>query len=167
MPNFARRFAAPVLAFAALSLTGAAQAQDSAPAAGPSKNAPHGWDPAQMRARMQARRDARLHVLHDALGLRADQEAAWQTFATDSARPHDGARRDHRRGDDVALTTPERLDRMALRMGEKQAQLQRRAQSVKRFYAALDARQQKTFDALVAMRDHRMGGMREGFHDRG
>ena len=167
MSKIARRFAAPVAAFAVLSLAAAAQAQTAAPAAQPDAAAQARWNPEAMRARMQARRDERLHLLHDALALRTDQEPAWQAFTQDSARPDRGDHAGRRHEESAAMTTPERLDRMARRMGEKQVELQHRADAVKRFYAALDTRQQKAFDALVALRGRRMGGMRDGPHERG
>ena len=114
-----------------------------------------------MKAHFEARRAARAQVLHDALGLRPDQDGAWQAFLAEMKPPEGEARRhQHMPRDGAApLTTPERLDRMAQRMGERQARFQHHADTVKRFYAALDARQQKTFDALTALRGGGHGGM--------
>ncbi|HEY5409288.1 MAG TPA: Spy/CpxP family protein refolding chaperone, partial [Caulobacteraceae bacterium] len=120
----------------------------------------------KMRQHMEERRGRRQQVLHDALGIRADQEGAWQAFAASSHRP-DGDRGPgmrHRGGEgdgqQAELTTPQRLDRMAQRMSERQARFAQRAEATKRFYAALDGRQQKTFDALVMARGggHGMDG---------
>jgi hypothetical protein len=122
----------------------------------------HRWgDRTQMRERMQARRQQRLQVLHDALGLRSDQESAWQAFAAASAPPAEGRRPEEGRPPEgaQALTTPERLDRMQRRMEERRVRFEQRAAAIKRFYAVLDARQQKTFDALVGARE----GGRMGF----
>jgi Spy/CpxP family protein refolding chaperone len=144
----------PALALTAtLGLTLAAQAQPTTPAGPPQQQQQHGWDREGMRARMQARMDQRFQVFHDALGLRADQEAAWQTFKTEWRPAGDrmGRRRDEDR-DAAPMTTPERLERMAQRMSERQAAMARRAEAVKRFYAVLDERQRKTFDALVSLR---------------
>ncbi len=142
----------------ALSLAASASAQNAPP---PPPGAADGqarhWDPAQMRARMEERRQRRQQILHDALGLRADQEGAWQAFMA-SRRPPDGERgRGMRRpgegdGERAELTTPQRLDRMAQRMSEHEARFAQRAAATKAFYAALDPRQQKTFDALVMVR---------------
>ena len=114
-----------------------------------------------MKARFEAHRQARAQLLHDALGLRPDQDGAWQAFLADMRPPEgEAGRRPHGRDEGAApLTTPERLDRMAQRMGERQARFQHRADVTKRFYAALDARQQKTFDALTALRRGEHGGM--------
>ena len=142
----------------ALSLTASASAQDAPPPSGAVAGQAHHWDPAKMRARMDERRQRHDQILHDALGIRADQEAAWQAFNA-SRRPPEGERGPgmHRPGGEgdgqhAELTTPQRLDRMAQRMSERQARFAQRAAATKAFYAVLDPRQQKTFDALVMSR---------------
>jgi protein CpxP len=119
------------------------------------------WDPAAMKARFEARRQARAQLLHDALGLRPDQDGAWQAFLAEMRPPEgDASRHRHMHEEGGApLTTPERLDRMAQRMGERQARFQHHAEAVKRFYTALDARQQKAFDAITALRGGERGRM--------
>lgn len=114
-----------------------------------------------MQAHFEARRQARAQLLHDALGLRPDQGGAWQAFLAEMRPPEgDAGRGRHMRDEGAApLTTPERLDRMAQRMGERQARFQHHAEAVKRFYGVLDARQQKTFDALIALHGGEHGGM--------
>ena len=72
--------------------------------------------------------------------------------------------RRHEEGDRAELSTPQRLDRMMERMQERQARFAQRAEAVKRFYASLDPRQQKTFDALAIVRGGGMGGMRHHDH---
>jgi len=144
-----------------LSCATASYAQDQAapPPPGPGAHDGHHWDPAAMKAHMEARRQAHEQMLHDALGLRGDQEGAWQAFIASMRPPEGEGDRHHMRPDGAApLTTPERLDKMAQRMSEHQARFQHHADAVKTFYAALDARQQKTFDALMA----RGGGGRDG-----
>ncbi len=139
-------------------------AQDQGGASPPPAGAhagPHaGWNPEQMRARMQQRRQQRLQTFHDALGLRADQEAGWQALVA-ALQPPAGERRpgmERGQGEQGApLTTPQRLDRMAQRMAERQARFQQRSEAIKRFYATLDARQKKTFDALVSAHLGRFG----------
>lgn len=140
-----------------LSCATAGHAQDQGPPpAGPGG---HHWDPAAMKAHFEARLAARAQLLHDALGLRPDQDGAWQAFLAEMKPPEgEAVRRPHMRDEGAApLTTPEQLDRMAQRMSERQARFQHHAEAVKRFYAALDARQQKVFDAITALR----GGERE------
>ena len=179
---------APALAVAlGLSLCAAAAgfAQDAAaPAGGQAMGPQHKhWDPAQMKARMEARRAEHVKFLHDALTIRPDQEAAFQAFV---ASMHHG---DHKgeggqwggmrhgmRGDAVggdhgqgaaereSLTTPQKLDRMEKRMSDRQARFQQHAEQVKAFYAALSPEQQHTFDALMKMHGHHGGHHGMGGH---
>ena len=146
-----------------LSCATAGHAQDQGPPPpGPgAHDGAHHWDPATMKAHFEARRQARAQELHDALQLRPDQDSAWQAFLADTRPPEgEAGRHQHMHKDGAApLTTPERLDRMAQRMGERQARFQHHADAVKRFYAALDARQQKAFDALADLRGGEHGGM--------
>ena len=145
--------------------TGVANAQATAPAGPPAKGEhEHHWgDPAAMKQKMEERRRAHEQVLHDALGLRADQEGAWQAFIASTAPPEGPGGRGERmhREEGAQLSLPERLDRMLQRMNERQSEFQRRAQAIKTFYAALDARQQKTFEALISMR---FNGRERGEH---
>ncbi len=152
----------------ALSIAAAAWAQPAPPPASDSAGAPAGahFDREAMRARMEARRQERLQTLHDALGLRADQDGAWRAYVDGMRQPEGREGRDHRdhaRGEGP-MTTPERLDRMAQRMSEHQAAFQRRAETIKGFYAALSPTQQRTFDALGRLR---MGGRGMGGHEHG
>ena len=155
-----------------MSLAASASAQQRPPPPPPGAGpAGRQWDPSEMRARFEERRQQRQQVLHDALGLRPDQDGAWEAFLATEHRP-DGERGPgmrHREGEDGQrgeLSTPQRLDRMAQRMSERQARFAQRADAIKRFYAALDPRQQKTFDALaMAEHGHGMGGF--GGHGHG
>jgi hypothetical protein len=105
----------------------------------------------EMRARHEK-------AMHDILMIRPDQEAAFHAFTAALAPPPMGDRdgkswRDHGPGA-MAMTTPERLDRMAARMSERQARFQTMAAATKTFYAALSPEQRRAFDALPMM----MGG---------
>ena len=154
-----------------LTTVAVADAQNGPPSAPPAAEAgQRHWDPAKMRARFDERRQHRQQVLHDALGLRADQEGAWQAFVASSKRPEGergpGMRR-HDEGDRAELTTPQRIDRMQQRMAERQQHFAQRGDAIKRFYAALDGRQQKTFDALIMAGGGGMGGFGHGGGHRG
>jgi hypothetical protein len=107
----------------------------------------------------QEREQARAAALHAVLNLRPDQEPAFQAFVA-ATRPPEGRGKGMDHGDQAVapMTTPQRLDRMAARMAERQAAFQRRADAVRRFYGALSPAQQRAFDALHALR----GGGREG-----
>jgi hypothetical protein len=136
-----------------------ADAQDAPPAsAAPGAPMQHRG---MMRERMEHMRAERLRLLHDALGVRPDQEGAWQAFAAALA-PQPGSHERHARGEGAPgeprhLTTPERLDRMQARMTERMAAFQRHAAAVKALYAALTPAQQRTFDALAQLRVGRGG----------
>jgi hypothetical protein len=151
----------PALALiAALAGASAVQAQD-APSTPGAPAAHRAWDPAQFRARMEARRAERLKALHDVLAIRPDQESAFQAFAA-AVRPPERTPGDHPggKGGDRAqlasLTTPERLDHMAQRMQERtqrrQAAFTRRAEATKALYSALSPEQRRTMDALPLLR---------------
>jgi hypothetical protein len=96
------------------------------------------------------RAEAHAQALRAVLNIRPDQEAAFQAFqaAMKPAERQEGMHW-HQDGDAMQhLTTPERLDRMAARMAERQAEFQRRAAAIKTFYAALNHEQQHAFDAM-------------------
>jgi Spy/CpxP family protein refolding chaperone len=147
------------LTFAA---AGVALAQDAPPP--PGAHAPGAWSPHGKWG--EHRRGEHERLLHDALALRPDQEAAWTAFkASMEPSPEAQARRqawaqeavdrkDGPRAEHPHLTTPERLDKMAARMAEHQAAFQRHAAAVKTFYAVLTPQQQRTFDALATMGMH-------------
>lgn len=151
-----------------LSLAAAAHAQNQpGPPPREEGRGAHAWgQPGDMRARFEARRAQRAQLLHDALGLRSDQEGAWSAFMAEM-KPPERADARMRHDDAVPLSAPERMDRAAARMGERQAAFQHRTDAVKRFYAALDERQRKTFDALVNLRLAKFGRGGGGFHRMG
>lgn len=144
---------------AAACVSSVALAQE--PPAGPPPPAPGmdpGMDHGAWEARMHERAEARAKALRDVLNLRPDQEAAFQALQAAMKPPE--SMRDHR-GDQAemaGLTTPDRLDRMAARMNERQAAFQRRATAIKQFYAVLSPAQQHAFDALPDL----MGDGRRG-----
>lgn len=99
------------------------------------------------------RSEARARALHDVLNLRPDQDAAFKAFLASITPPHmgEGPMPGEEHEGTERLTTPQRLDRMAARMAEHQAEFQRHADAVKRFYAILSPEQQRAFDALPAL----------------
>ena len=157
--NLLLRASASVAAMAAgVSVAYAVQAQDQAPPAqGPAHSAE------QRAAWMHDRQEAHAKALQAILNLRPDQEAAFQAFqAAMTPPPHEHHDMDHAAG--AAMTTPQRLDRMADRMAKHEAEFRRRAEAIKAFYAALSPEQQRAFDAMPMMRggDHDMGHGRMG-----
>lgn len=115
-------------------------------------------DPAKREA-MFAKRSAELKTK---LKITADQESAWTSFTT-AMKP--AARMDHQRMDRSEmekLTTPERIDKMRAmhtqHMTERTAAMDKRSEATKTLYAALNADQKKTFDAMHANMGRRHGG---------
>ena len=138
---------------AVASVAYAVQAQDQAqPTPGSPPSA------AQRAAWMHDRQEAHAKALHAILNLRPDQEAAFQAFQAAMTPP---PREHHEHMDQAAaaaMTTPQRLDRMADRMAKHDADFRRRADAIKAFYAALGPDQQRAFDAMHEMGGHRGGG---------
>lgn len=133
-----------------------AQAQTPPPSAPMQAHAmqQHGrMDPAKMQAHMAARQAA----LKAKLNLNAAQDGAWNDYLATMQPPANammGKSRAERRKmfDDLkAMTTPERLDRMAAMQSERAAQMQKRNQATRNFYDTLTAEQQKVFDANTMM----------------
>ncbi len=104
-------------------------------------------DPAKRFERMQAHRAKRMADLKTKLNLTSAQEGAWSSF-TAASQPPAGARPARPdRAEFAKLTTPQRLERMQAHQAERSAMFAKRAEATKTFYAALNADQQKTFDA--------------------
>jgi len=107
-----------------------------------------GMDPARME-KMAARH---LDSLKAKLKITPEQEAAWTTFAA-SMKPNMGMMKaKHPDPAEMSkLTTPERMDKMTAlhkqHAAERDAMMTQRNESVKTFYAALNADQKKVFDA--------------------
>jgi periplasmic protein CpxP/Spy len=148
-----RVLASLVALSAAACLSTASFAQDAGPGGAPPPPPPAG-DHEHFAERMREHAEARAKALRDILNLRPDQEAAFQAFLAAMKPPeHPGEMGAEHRDMAAAarLTTPQRLDKMAARMAEHQAEFQRHADAVKRFYAALSPEQQRAFDALHGM----------------
>lgn len=105
------------------------------------------------------RRAAHLAGLKQKLGLSAEQEAAWNTFAavTQDGPRRPGMQRQAMRGDFEKLSTPERLDRMLAMSELRRSHLLERAQAIKALYVQLTPEQQRVFDAEAMPRPHRHG----------
>lgn len=145
---------------AALSLPALAQpapADAAAPAATQTQRA-H----AQHKDRKEMRKQHGEHMQRRAAELKAklqlspEQEGAWTTF-TDAMKPQErGAQLDWKGMRD--LTTPERIDRMRAMRAQRDAEMDRRGEATKAFYAQLNPAQQKTFDAQAQRMGPRMHG---------
>ncbi len=113
----------------------------------------------QREAGRDDRRAAHLAGLKQKLGLSAEQEAAWNTFAaaTQHGSRHPGLERQTMRGDFDKLSTPERLDRVLAMSELRRSHLLERAQAIKALYAQLTPEQQRVFDAEAMPRPHLHG----------
>jgi len=154
--TFQRVALAAVIGFG---LVVSAAAQDRSPGPGASAGA-RGGDRQKL---FEDRQHSREQRLHDLLQIKPDQETAFRTFVSslEQARPERGQRQGGRgQGEREALTTPQRLDRAAQRLGEAQQRLQKEAAAVKTFYAVLSPDQRKAMDTMPL----RFGG---GFGRRG
>lgn len=164
-----RSFAATALAAAMFAAAAAPSfAQTAAPAAqAPAASASADAKPGQHRAherrermspeQRQERMAKRADALKQKLKLTADQEPAWNAFQ-EAMHPKDKpehARLDRKEMD--KLTTPERIDRMRAVHAQRSAEMDRRGEAVKTFYATLKPEQQKVFDQESARMMHRFG----------
>lgn len=147
-----------------------AQAQPQQPGTGGpqmmqgQRGQPDGARAERFRARQQERMAKRLGVLKAQLKIAPAQEGAWTAWTTalqPAARP---PRPD--RAEMARLTTPERIDRMKARRAARQADMDRRLDATKTFYAALSAEQKAAFDA-VGLRFMGAKGKRGGRGDGG
>jgi protein CpxP len=160
---------------AALGMGAIAQTQTPPAAPAGPGGAPHAQqgergrhDPAraeQFRARMQERMAKRLGELKGKLQITAAQEGAWTTWTT-ALKPAQFQRPD--RAEFERLATPERIDRMRALRAQRNAEMDKRMDATKTFYAALTPDQKKVFDeqGMRFMRGGK-GGMHHGRHHHG
>jgi protein CpxP len=145
---------------AVLGSSAMAQAQVPATAPGAMHQGHHGhhgrhYDP----AKMQERHAQRLAELKQKLQITAAQEPAWNNF-TSAVRPNLDRKRMDR--DAVArMSTPDRIDHMRVLRQQRAAEMDRRGEATKAFYATLTPEQQKVFDAETARMGH---GRKHGGH---
>ncbi len=106
----------------------------------------------QDRAHKPGERDAQRHQhrmdkLKQSLKLSQDQGQAWAAFEG-AMQPGTMTRPDHEAMS--KMTTPERLEVMTQMKTQHSAQMQKRLDATRAFYAALTPEQQKTFDQETA-----------------
>jgi len=160
----------PLLISAVLASSAMLVQAQSAPAGGGMMMHAHGqkengqgrMDPAKMQERMAAR----AAELKGKLNLTAAQEGAWTDYLAAMQPPANRMRmgRDERQKmheEMQAMTTPQRLDRMAAMKAERDAHMHQSEQATRNFYDALTPAQQKVFDANTLMgAGHGKGGQR-------
>lgn len=159
IPKRALMAAALAAAFAGLSATAIAQNTPAAPAAPTTtQQAQEGARDGQRDAKRAERMAERQAALKAELKITADQEPAWNAFVA-RTQPQARPARQGPRKDWSALTTPQRLDKMAAMKAERDARMGQRHDAIKSFYAALNAEQQKVFDARQ-MQGYQRAGMK-------
>lgn len=151
-----------------LAAMGASAFAQTAPPAAPSAAPPVATAPTAKEhggrhdlAKMQAHFAKRQAELKAKLQLTAAQEPAWNIFSN-AVQPSGNFKRPDR-AEFAALTTPERVDKMKAHRAERNAQMDRRAEATKTFYATLTPAQKKTFDEATLYRGGH-GGKHHGGH---
>lgn len=122
----------------------------------------HGPRTEKMREHMAERHAQHLAALKVKLQLSASQEGAWKTFADAMQPPVTPPARMDRVAMDK-LSTPERIDQMQALHAQRDAEMKKRGDAAKTFYAGLSTEQKKTFDAetsrfMAGAGGHRMHG---------
>ena len=116
----------------------------------------HAGSMSKMHDMMMQRHAKHMEELKASLKLKPEQESQWAAFAG-TMKPMDKMH-DRMMGEDMSkLTTPERIDKMAAMKTQRDAEMQKRAEATKAFYATLSAEQKKTFDQETAKFMRRMG----------
>jgi periplasmic protein CpxP/Spy len=156
-------FAAGLLAtlgFAAMAQPAPMPGPGSMPGHGPMmEHEHHGFDRARMQERRAQRMAERLAWMKQQLRITPAQEGAWNAW-TASLQPARMQRPDRAELD--KLTTPERIDRMRTLRNARMAEMDKRAEATKAFYAALSPGQKKVFDTETARARHERMGHRRG-----
>lgn len=111
---------------------------------GPGAGGPGAGSP-EIRERMQRHMDSRTSDLKAKLKLSAEQEGAWASYVA-AMKPSAPAAHPNRTELDK-LTTPERLDKMREWRKQREAEMDKRDDATRAFYATLSDEQKKIFDA--------------------
>jgi protein CpxP len=136
---------------------------DCGPMGGMGADMPNGPRAEKMHARMGEQMAKRQADLKAKLQLSAEQEGAWISFTAAMTPPNMANMPRMNPAEMQALTTPQRMEKMQAMKAERDAQMSKRMEATKAFYAALTPEQQKVFDAQTMRGMH--GG--QGGHHRG
>ena len=134
---------------AACGIAAQAQTPPAPPPANTMRQVPmqEGWMRERFQQHMQERMQHRMESLKRILQLTPNQEGAWQQWAG-AMRPAQPMMQRHERGEFEHLTTPERIDRLRQFRAQRDAEMDRRGEATKVFYAQLTPPQQKAFDEI-------------------
>jgi Spy/CpxP family protein refolding chaperone len=116
-------------------------------------------------AKMQAHMEKRAAELKAKLKITPAQEGAWTSFTSAMKPPANMVAMRLDRAEMDKLSTPERIDKMKAMRVQRDAEMDKRSDAVKTFYAVLTPEQKKVFDAERLMRGPDRGG--RGEHGRG
>jgi hypothetical protein len=116
----------------------------------------------QRQDRMHKKVERKLGKLKEKLQISAAQEPAWTAW-TGAIRPGPTMERP-KRAEFAALHTPERIDRIRALRAQRNAEMDKRLDATKSFYAALTADQKKVFDAESLRFAKRHHGKRGASH---
>ena len=148
--NARRYLLAAALAAGVTGVAAIAQTQPPTPAGADGKHSRH-FD----REKMGERVSQRLADLKQKLQVSPAQEPAWTSFAN-AMQPQ--AQRPRTDREALArMATPDRIDHMRALREQRNAEMDRRADATKAFYAQLSAEQKKTFDDETARMFQRGG----------
>ena len=138
----------PLLLAGLMAAAVAALAQPGPGAGGPGAGGPGASNP-EFRERMQDRAqrhmDRRTSDLKAKLKLSTEQEGAWASYVATMKPPAPAAHPNRAEMD--KLTTPERLDKMREWRKQREAEMDKRDDATRAFYATLNDEQKKIFDA--------------------
>lgn len=137
---------------------------DCGPMGGMGGDMPNGARAEKMQARMGEHFAKRQADLKAKLKLTAEQEGAWTAFTTAMTPPNMASMPRVSPAEMQALTTPQRMEKMQAMKVERDAQMGKRMEATKTFYAVLTPEQQKVFDAQTM---HGMHGGHGGHHRMG
>jgi hypothetical protein len=110
----------------------------------------------KMQDRMAKRHAQHLEALKVSLHIKPEQEAAWTAFSSSMQPPNPRPVRPVQ-AELEKLNTPERIDKMMAFKAQRDAQMQKRADATKAFYASLTADQKTVFDQHTAQYMSPMG----------
>lgn len=125
------------------------------PPQGMHRDGPRQADRTEIHKRMAERHAKREAEFKTRLQLTQQQEGAWGTFSA-AMKPAAAPAQRPAREDFAKLTTPQRLDRMQQLKTQRDAEMAKRADATRAFYAQLSPSQQKVFD-LETLRGPRHG----------
>jgi hypothetical protein len=132
----------------------------------PAQRGPRGpmMNPAEMEKRMAERHAEHQAKLKAELKITPEQETAWATFSAAMQPPKMSEMQRPDRAEMDKLTTPQRIDRMEQMQQQRMAEMKKRGDAIKAFYAQLTPYQQGVFDAKAM---HHERGMGPGMKGRG